>query len=106
MRTMKEKPETVAALNEVLQAIIKKSGAKAVKNVSFAQWNEDSADYIFGFTPAVFADTRVSGAEFAMNKDGDPHRKKLTALVKCRIEMALQEMVNLLQDDLDLLRDV
>jgi len=105
-RWRKEKPETVAALNHVLRKIKKKSGVKVLANVDFRQWNEDCADYIFGCTPAVFSDIKISGAEFAHYADGDPHQEKLTALVKCRIGNGLQDMINLLQDDLDLLRAV
>lgn len=106
MRTMIAQPETVAALNEVLRAIVEKSGIKVVGPSGFTQWNENCADYIFGCTPTVFADTRVSGAEVAHNADGDPKRKKLQALVKCRIENSLQNMIDLLQNEYDKLRSV
>jgi len=106
MQRMKEKPEIVAALNEVLRKIKEKSGIKIFDSVDFEQWNEDCADYIFGCTSAVFSDIRISGAEFAHQSDGDPHRKKLQTLVKCRIKGSLLSMIELLQDEYDKLRAI
>ena len=99
----KEQKESLDKLNTVIQCIAKESGSELVKHLSMIQnLNDNSADYIFSGTLDCWASYDVSGAEVAVYKND----KRLQNLIRVRIEMALHDMINLLETNLELLKKV
>ena len=65
------------------------------------QTNADVADYIFTGILDAYAWFNVSGAEVSYQKnDGE----KIDALVQCRIENTISSIIDLLKNELDLLK--
>ncbi|MEK0337064.1 MAG: hypothetical protein QQN41_06480 [Nitrosopumilus sp.] len=100
MKDHKPNTEVLAKVNEAIQRIAVKTGSKVIKNQMAVEFLDDCVDYIFGGVIDEFCTYRVSGVEIYKN-DTD---EKLDELVKVRIALAMREIINLLEDELDLLR--
>lgn len=92
--------ETLAKVNEAIQRIADKTGSKIVKGQTAVEFFEDNADCIFGGVIDGFCSYKVCGAEIHAN----PEDGELDELVKLRIELAIMNIIDLLEDELDLLR--
>lgn len=100
MKDHKPNFEVLAKVNEAIQRIAVKTGSKIIEGQTAVEFFDDCSDYIFGGVIDGFCTYKVSGVEIHHN-DTD---KKLDELVKARIRFAMQEIIALLEDELDLLR--
>ncbi len=101
MKDHKPDTKTLAKVNEAIQRIAVKTGSKIIKNQVAVEFFEDCCDYIFGSTIDGFSTYAVSGMEVHANvKD-----EELDQLVRVRIEHAMINIIDILEDELELLRN-
>ena len=96
---MIEKPEMLAKVNAAIQRIAEKSKSNLVKELVAVQLNSDNADYLFGGTMDVWSTSIVSGQEIVILND-----EQLQTCIIYKIENSMQSMIDLLEDNMALLR--
>ncbi len=102
MKDYKPDTETLAKVNEAIQRIAVKTGSKIVKNQVAVEFFEDCCDHVFGSTIDGFSTYVVTGMEVHAN--GPLEDEELDELVKIRIKHAMMNIIDLLEDELELLR--
>lgn len=101
MWPIKEQPETLEKLNAAIRRVARKSGSKIIRDLKMVQTNANNADYVFTGVVDAYAWYNVSGAEVSyQNNDGE----KMDALVRCRVENTIRSLIDLLENELDLLK--
>lgn len=99
MKDHKPNTEVLAKVNKAIQRIAVKTGSKIIENQVAVEFFEDRPDYIFGGVIDGFSTYLVTGREIHNVED-----EELDQLVEIRIEHAMLNIIDLLEDELELLR--
>lgn len=99
---MKKKDKALAMVNAAVKQIADKGESQLLKNMPRMWYNKDIPGS--PFTGDIFCHSwfNVAQQEVKMQQGS---REKLQALAKYRIRMAIESMIRLLQDDLELLKE-